>query len=101
MKNQFYYTRKQQLPPEEGDTEPKFKEFMDSFSLDLVIRTMSLPDGKRVVVLNDFHEEIREVPVRNKQGKPAGFKNERAIYNSDIYLEPADAIRFEQLTVVS
>jgi len=100
MKNQFYYTRKQQLPPVEGETEPQFKEFLDSFNPELAIRSVLLGDGRRVVVLNDFHEELREVAVRNKQGKQTGFKNERAVYNSDVYLEPEDAKRFEELTKI-
>ena len=38
MNQFFFYTKKEPLAPQEGDTEPKFFEGLDSFSLEKVIR---------------------------------------------------------------
>lgn len=98
MKNQFFYTRKTQNQPVEGETEPTFTETLDSFNPELVIRTVELPEGKRIVALNDFHEEMRPVPIYNKQGKYSGqTKNERNTYQSEIVLEKPDADRFKEM----
>src|SRR5689334_134677 len=92
---QFFYTRKEVIPQPEG--EAVVNEYLDSFNVDLVIRSFVVSDGRRLVILNDFHEELRQVPQLNKKGEVVSYKNERSVYNSDIYLEPKDSERFVKL----
>jgi len=94
MKNQFFYIRKDYLPLEEGATEPKFKEYVDSFNIDKVIRTMSMEDGRRLVLIDDLHERVAQVPDITPKGKMVGYKKERNTYQSEIYLEPEDSRKF-------
>lgn len=82
--NQFFYTRK------DGE-----KVYQDSFSMDKVIRTVELEDGKRIVVLNDFHERVEQVPdINPKTNKMMGMRRERNTYQSEITLEPEDSKRY-------
>lgn len=86
--NQFFYTRK------DGE-----KVYQDSFSMDKVIRTVELEDGKRIVVLNDFHERVEQVPdINPKTNKMMGMRRERNTYQSEITLEKEDAVRFYNIT---
>lgn len=98
---QFFYTRKEEVPSPvvEGEESkpPTVKTFTDSFNLEMVIRSVEMNDGKLVVVLNDFHEEVRQVPVFNKQGKMTGYKNDKNTYQSEIFLEGEDVTRFRNL----
>jgi hypothetical protein len=85
---QFYYKRT------EGE-----KTFTDSFDLNSVTRTVEMEEGKRVVLLNDGHEESREQPVINhKTNVIEGYKRERNWYVSEIHLDAEDGARFIQLT---
>jgi phosphoribosylamine-glycine ligase len=88
---QFFYTRLVKTEKEES------KNYLDSFNLDMVIRTVELDGGKRLVVLNDFHEETREKPIINKQHKITGYKNQKDTYQSEIVLEPEDAEKYVNL----
>lgn len=100
MKNQFYYTRKEKVnkPQVNGEDQPEeFVTRLDSLNLDLVIRSLEQPDG-RLVILNDFHEDTRSVPILNKQGKYTGMKNERVTVVSEITLNADDSARFVKLT---
>jgi hypothetical protein len=88
MKNQFYYTRT------EGE-----KSFKDSLNINKVVRTVTLEDGRTLVLLDDLHERSQDVPdVDLKTNKMKGMKRQRDTFQSEIYLEAADAVRFEQLT---
>ena len=88
MKNQFYYTRT------EGE-----KSFKDSFNINKAVRTVTLEDGRTLVLLDDLHERSQDVPdVDLKTNKMKGMKRQRDTFQSEIYLEAADAVRFEQLT---
>lgn len=98
----FYYTRKEKInkPEVNGQPQPEeFKEFTDGFNLDKVLRTVGGSDGRMLVSLHDFHEEVRDVPNMQK-GKMVGYKKERNTYQSEIILEPSDAERFVKLTNV-
>jgi hypothetical protein len=97
MKNQFFYQKKEMLPPQEGDTEPKFFEGLDSFNLEKVIRSISIPDGQRLILLDDLHERVHEVEIKNKQGKVTSIKRERDAFQSEIYLSPTDSMRFMEI----
>jgi len=88
MKNQFYYTRT------EGE-----KTFKDSLNINKVVRTVTLEDGRTLVLLDDLHERSQDVPdVDLKTNKIKGTKRQRDTFQSEIYLDAADAARFEQLT---
>ncbi len=100
MKNQFSYKRKVQKTPVEGETTPVFEDVTDSFDMNMVLRTSSIGDGKRLVILNDFHEETRPAPIYNKARKITGFRNEKNTYQSEIVLEANDAKRYEEQAFV-
>lgn len=86
-KNQFYYTRK------EGE-----KEMTDSFNVNKVIRTLTIEDGRTLVLLDDLHERVIEVPVYNPStGKLKEMRRERNTYQSEVYLDEEDAKRFKEI----
>jgi hypothetical protein len=87
-KNQFYYTRK------EGE-----KEMTESFNVNKVIRTLTIEDGRTLVLLDDLHERVIEVPVYNPStGKLKEMRRERNTYQSELYLDEEDAKRLKELT---
>lgn len=88
MKNQFFYTRT------EGE-----KSFKDSLNINKVVRTVTLEDGRTLVLLDDIHERSQDVPdIDIKTNKMKGTKRQRDTFQSEIYLNAEDAARFEQLT---
>lgn len=97
MQNQFFYTRKELVS---GTPEnPEFKEFRDSFNVNKILRSVTLEDGRVLVLLDDVHERSQEVPdVDPKTNKMKGYKRQRNTLQSEIYLDPADGIRFYALT---
>jgi len=97
MRNQFFYTRTEVTPPE-GEDPPVINKFQDSFNLDLVLRSMEIPGKKFVVMLDDLHERTEEIPITNKHNKVQGTKKNLVTYQSEIILDPEDAIRFKNLT---
>lgn len=98
MNQQFFYTRKEQSPVQIEGQETKFKEFKDSFNLSLVIRSIVLEDGRRLVLLNDIHERMEETPVYNKKRELTGYKKEKVTVQSEIYLSPSDSERFYSIS---
>lgn len=99
MKNQFFYTRKEL---KSGTPEnPVYNEFRDSFNMDKVVRSLSIEDGRTLILLDDLHERAQEVPdVDPKTNRVKGVKRQKNTFQSEIYLEPEDAVRFEQLTSI-
>ena len=88
MKNQFFYTRT------DGE-----KSFTDSFNVTKVIRSITMEDGRTLVLLDDIHERSQDVPdIDLKTNKMKGTKRQRDTYQTEIYLSPEDAVRFEQVT---
>tara|TARA_R110000868_G_scaffold116999_1_gene310937 strand:- start:1447 stop:1719 length:273 start_codon:yes stop_codon:yes gene_type:complete len=86
--NQFFYTR----------TENE-KTFRDSFSMNKVIRTVEMEEGKVLVLLDDLHERSQEVPdIDIRTNKMKGTKRQRNTFQSEITLDVADAERFYKLT---
>jgi hypothetical protein len=84
---QFAYTRT------EGE-----KTFTDSFNLEKVIRSVEVEDGKRIVILDDFHERVEMVPDINvKTNKVVGTRRERNTYQSEIHLNAEDSKRFIEM----
>jgi hypothetical protein len=99
MQNQFFYTRKELVS---GTPEnPEFKEFRDSFNINKVVRSLTMEDGRVLVLLDDLHERAQEVPdVDPKTNKMKGIKRVKNTFQSEIYLDPADAIKFYAVTSV-
>lgn len=104
MKNQFFYKRKVEVKPEkvttdthEGGVDPYFKDVEDSFNPNKVIRSFVLDNGTRLVALDDFHEETRPVPIKNKKNEITGWKNQTNVFSSEIILNQEDSERFKQL----
>lgn len=87
MSNTFWYTR------EEGE-----KKFRDSIERDKIIRSIELEDGRFLILMNDLHQRLQEVPVHNRQGKVTGMKNVMGTFQSEIYLNTEDSERYYQLT---
>lgn len=96
MLNLFFYTRKELVS---GTPEnPEFKEYRDSFNINKVIRTVTMDDGRMLVLLDDFHERAQEVPdINPKTNKAVGVKRQRDTYQSEIYMSPEDGERFHEL----
>lgn len=96
MQNQFFYTRKELVS---GTPEnPEFKEYRDSFNVNKAVRSITMEDGRMLVLLDDLHERVQEVPdIDPKTNKMKGVKRERNTYQSEIYLDPADALRFQKV----
>ncbi len=87
MRNQFFYTRV------DGE-----KTFKDSFNVNKVVRSITMEDGRTLVLLDDLHERSQDVPdIDLKTNKMKGMKRQRDTFQSEIYLSPEDAARFEQL----
>lgn len=94
MKEQFIYNRSVSV---EGSTETTLVQ--DSFNITKVIRTMTIEDNKLMVLLDDLHERVQEVPeVNPKTGKIGGMRRERNTFQSEIYLDKEDGARFLKLT---
>lgn len=93
MQNQFFYTRKELVS---GTPEnPEFKEYRDSFNIYKIVRSLTMEDGRLLVLLDDLHERAQQVAdIDPKTNKMRGYKREKNTFQSEIYLDPADAIRF-------
>jgi hypothetical protein len=91
--NQFFYTRPEQIAGEkEGEVITVLRK--DSFNLDMVIRTVEIADDKLVVLLDDIHNRIRQVPnINPKTQKPTGaFKSVEETFQSEIYITVKEEI---------
>lgn len=99
MQNQFFYTRKELVS---GTPEnPEFKEYRDSFNINKIVRSLTTDDGRLLILLDDLHERAQQVPdVDPKTNKMRGYKREKNTFQSEIYLDPADAERFLKLTSI-
>jgi len=91
MTNQFFYTRT------EGD-----KEYAASFNVNKIIFTVEKDDGAILLVLDDIHERVFEIPILHpKTGKPtSGVSRKRETVQTDITLSGDDVTRFKQLTEI-
>jgi hypothetical protein len=97
--NQFFYTRKELVS---GTPEnPEFKEFRDSFNINKIVRSITMEDGRILVLLDDLHERSRDVEdIDLKTNRMKGYKRQRDTFQSEIYLDPADAIKFYEATSI-
>ncbi len=96
MKNQFFYTRKEAIQ----DTDPvEYNERVDSINVNKIIRSVQMEDGSIVVLLDDMHERVREVPnINPKTNKVTGTKKVTEVYQTEVYLYEEDIERFRNLT---
>lgn len=92
MTNQFFYTRKE----DDGS------QFIDSFNVNKVLRTMQDRDGSLAILLDDIHERVFETPIINpKTNNPTGgVTRKRDMTQSTIKVIGDDVIRFKQLTEI-
>lgn len=75
------------------------KEYKASLNINKLIRSMSNEDGTLTVILDDFHERVRQEPdIDLKTNKMRGYKNVRETVQSEIILNSEDAERFFKLT---
>lgn len=101
MKNMFVYTHKEPIQPKEGDTEIKYEISKRYFNINKVVSCYFVEEeNKLAVVLDDFHERIEEVPVRNAKGTITAYKNKPYIHQTFFYLEGEDMERYINLTVI-
>lgn len=92
---QFFFIRKE---PIQGTDPLEFKDYLDSFNVEKVIRTIIVENGNRLVLLDDIHERSIEVPdINPKNGQAKGYKRERNTYQTEIYLSAEDSERFVKL----
>ena len=95
-KNQFFYTRKEAVKGKTKDEVPTIKERVDSFNINEVLKTIEVDDGALLIILNDGHEESRQVGL-NKKGEAV---RERQFVASQIVLEGVDVARFRAVSGV-
>ena len=98
MKQLFWYTRKTPVAKNETTGELIFKEYKDAFSVEHVLRVSEMEDGTMLVLLNDIHNRISEMPIKNKRDEVIGTKNQTLTVQSEIVLEKIDAERFIKVT---
>ena len=95
MRNQFVYTQKDPVPGKEGE----FVSFRASFNMSKVIRSLTISDGRVLVLLDDIHQRPQDVEMRSHSGKVTGYKRQTNTFQSEIYLvDPEDIERFYKLT---
>ena len=98
MKNQFIYFFEASIPGEKPEDAPTITQLQSSFNVNKVIRSMTQPDGKVVVILDDFNERVGKEPdIDLKTNKLRGYKNVRETVQSEIVLNPEDGRRFFNL----
>lgn len=107
MKNQFAYKRELNHPAVQEDTEkgilgtdPYTEIVYDSFNIDCVIRSITLDDGRLLVLLNDIHERMQESRVMGKNGVPR-INKERDTFQSEIFLSKEEGKEFLKLTSIN
>ena len=83
MKNQFFYTRREPIQ----DTDP------------VEFKSVRMDDENLVVLLDDIHERIKEVPnINTKTNKVIGMKKVSEVFQTEVYLQGKDIERFESIT---
>lgn len=103
MRNQFFYTRtvQQQAEGTEGVENVITSSFRDSLNLEMVIRSVTLPSGEVVVLLNDTHMQYQQVPEMDlKKNTVKSYREVRSNVQSEITLSIEDGKRFFNLTNV-
>lgn len=99
----FYYKQMQLSEPTEEDKKAGRQKhvdiLVDCFNVTQVIRGRLFKDGSMLILLNDGHEEVFEVPPYDtKTGVKKTHVKERKFTQSEIGLSPEDATRFINFT---
>jgi len=107
MKNLFFYDQKIEIPStKEIDPlssvapEQEYKTVRSSFNVNKIILTVGISETECLVVLDDFHQEEREIPVAVKNGKTIKTKMVKGMYQSNITITGEDYERFVKLTSI-
>ena len=114
-RTQFVYKREIEVPPVKEDTEKGIigadgytKTVYDSFNISNVLRSVTMDDGKLLVLLDDLHERNQDVPKVNRNGVPVTnnkgqlqYKTIRDTFQSEIYLSKEEGESFLKLTAVN
>ena len=104
MRTQFFYTEKVVVAngsPTRPNEEPIYAYRRNSFNLTAVIRSLEMPDGTVLVLLNDIHERTQEIPnISVKSNKVVGVTRKRDTFQSEIYLSKEDGERFYRASAV-
>jgi len=95
--NQFFYTRSEQINGPNGESE--LKDYQDSFNINKIIRSVTLGDGRLLILLDDIHQRLEEKPkINTKINKVVGTIKEIGTFQTEIFLQGNDKERFYKLT---
>ena len=115
-KTQFVYKREVIHPPIKEDVEKGIigtdgytETVLDSFNLDCIIRSITVDDGRLLVLLDDLHERYENKPqVHPKTGAPKFdrkgqmmFERVKETFQSEIYLSVEEKEQFFKLTAAN
>lgn len=75
------------------------KEMQDALNPEKIIRVLELENGNLLILLDDLHRRLKEVPVMNKKGEVTSVRNVEDTFQSEIYLTKTEDIEnFKKLT---
>jgi len=107
MKNQFIYTEIVKIPAKEADDKNEIEASeayelikQNSLNVELVIRSIELDNGGRLVLMDDLHERWQDRPSISRNGARKTIR-EKDTFQSEIYLSKEDGIRFLKLTKIT
>lgn len=107
MRNQFIYTDVITKPPLEEGGVPVIEERKNSFNVDMVIRAITLDDGRILILMDDLHERWQDIPRFQKNGQPL-MKNgkqvtrkEKDTYQSEIRISKEDGKRYFEIAEIT
>jgi hypothetical protein len=96
-KNQFFYTQKTPIQGKTGE----FKTARCSLNISKVIRSISLDDGRVLILMDDIHQRPHQVEILSKAKKVIRYRTEMSTFQSELYLtESSDIERFYEVTSV-
>lgn len=92
MQNQFLYTRREIIKGEEG-TPDRFLDLKDTFNINKVIRAVAQNNGELIILLDDIHERVTDVPVfDHKNNRIKSYKKERGVFQSEIVISSKEDV---------
>lgn len=91
---QFFYEREVIVGKSEDGTTDLKETRKDSFNPEHVVRSYEYEKGRIYLMLNDGHEESKEIPIINKRKQITGYKKERQWVVSEILLNEADTKKY-------
>lgn len=100
MRQQFVYTEKIVIPPKKEGEKASIEERKNSFNIGLVIRAVTMDDGRLLILINDLHERWQDIPSVSRNGKKI-IKREKDTFQSEIFLTKQDGKEFLELTRIN